>query len=102
MRSCSSCSNELPRAEFSKNQWQKGPNAKCKGCVSGNPPPPPEPVLVEASSQTELVVKIEGEHKVGSVIGAGMAVAGAGLVVNAVKNAVEEGRWKSQFFMFNT
>ncbi len=96
MRSCSSCSNELPRAEFSKNQWQKGSNAKCKGCVSGNPPPPPEPVLVQESPEVVEEVEVKSE----SVIGAGMAVAGAGLVVNAVKNAVEEGRWKLQFFHF--
>lgn len=95
-RSCKSCSNEFPRAEFSKNQWQKGSNAKCKGCVSGNPPPPPEPVLVQDSP-----VVVEEVQEKGSVIGAGLAIAGAGLVVHAVKNAAEEGRLEIAIFIFN-
>ena len=68
-RTCSSCTNDLTRADFSKNQWQKGPNAKCKGCISGNPPPKKEPEnpVPETSPSPELrepaedVVKKEEE-----------------------------------------
>jgi hypothetical protein len=74
-RTCSGCSNDLPKADFSKNQWQKGPSAKCKGCVSGNPPPPKqepenENPVPEPSSSPELreqpeeaVVKREEEEQ---------------------------------------
>ena len=70
-RTCSSCTNDLTRADFSKNQWQKGSNAKCKGCISGNPPPKKEPEnpVPETSPSPELrepaedVVKKEEEEQ---------------------------------------
>ena len=34
-RSCSSCNQDLQKAEYSANQWKKGPSAKCKSCISG-------------------------------------------------------------------
>ena len=34
-RSCSSCNKDLQKAEYSANQWKKGPSAKCKSCISG-------------------------------------------------------------------
>ena len=33
-RSCSSCHTDLPKSEYSKNQWTKK-DSKCKGCVAG-------------------------------------------------------------------
>ena len=33
-RSCSSCNKDLQKAEYSANQWKKGPSAKCKSCIS--------------------------------------------------------------------
>jgi len=34
-RLCSSCNKDLQKAEYSANQWKKGPSAKCKSCISG-------------------------------------------------------------------
>ena len=64
-RTCSICTNDLPRAEFSKNQWQKGLTAKCKRCVAGNPPPKQEPEnpVPELREPTEDVVKKEEEEQ---------------------------------------
>lgn len=36
-KTCSVCSTDLPKASFSKNQWQKGSAAKCKTCVADPP-----------------------------------------------------------------
>jgi len=87
-RTCSGCSNSLPKADFSKNQWQKGPTAKCKGCVSGNPsgnpvPEPPSPELREQPE--ESVVKKEEEEQAAATATAAAAA------------AAEKGRLAMQF-----
>ena len=68
-RTCSGCSTALPKAEFSKNQWQKGNNAKCKGCIIGKskeaepeksvPEPSLSPELREPAEEVFVVTKEE-------------------------------------------
>jgi len=82
-RTCSSCTNDLTRADFSKNQWQKGSNAKCKGCIR-NPPPKKEPEnpVPETSPSPELrepaedVVKKEEEEQAAAAAAAAAAEKG--------------------------
>ena len=59
-RACSSCNNSLARSEYSKNQWSKGPAAKCKGCVAGKSAPPAPTSKIEEKE----VVKKEPETPV--------------------------------------
>ena len=57
-RACSSCNTSLARSEYSKNQWSKGPAAKCKGCVAGknnNAPPAPTSKIEEKEVKTPVV-----------------------------------------------
>ena len=60
-RACSSCNNSLGRSEYSKNQWSKGPAAKCKGCVAGKSAPPAPTSKIE---EKEVVKKEEPETPV--------------------------------------
>lgn len=56
-RACSSCNESLARSEYSKNQWSKGPAAKCKGCVAGknNNAPAPTSKIEEKEVKTPVV-----------------------------------------------
>ncbi len=58
-KSCSVCSTDLPKASFSKNQWQKGSAAKCKTCVAD---PPGERVSVVMQQKEEAKKKIAAEE----------------------------------------
>ena len=58
-KSCSVCSTDLPKASFSKNQWQKGSAAKCKTCVAD---PPGERVSVVMQQKEEVKKKIAAEE----------------------------------------
>ncbi|CAB9503525.1 expressed unknown protein [Seminavis robusta] len=33
-RDCAECNKPLPRSQYSKNQWRKGPGGRCSNCVN--------------------------------------------------------------------
>ncbi len=61
-RTCSSCHNNLSKAEYSKNQWTKKDSSKCKRCVTAGDPPPSAPVPVGVTKKDELFVSIGDVH----------------------------------------
>ena len=70
-RTCSSCNKDLQKGEYSKNQWSKGAASKCKGCVSGVPPPSepkkeetvvePQPEVVDNKADEDAAKKAAEE-----------------------------------------
>eukprot|EP00571_Detonula_confervacea_P012768 CAMPEP_0172300086 /NCGR_PEP_ID=MMETSP1058-20130122/2260_1 /TAXON_ID=83371 /ORGANISM="Detonula confervacea, Strain CCMP 353" /LENGTH=1224 /DNA_ID=CAMNT_0013009771 /DNA_START=28 /DNA_END=3702 /DNA_ORIENTATION=+ len=71
-RICSSCSEDLARSEYSKNQWSKNPTvAKCKYCIAaGGPSPPatppkaPPPAVAAAAVVAPQVMTVVEEEPV--------------------------------------
>ena len=69
-RSCSSCHKNLPKSEYSKNQWTKKDSSKCKSCVTGdgsttiNPATATDPTSVPVTKD-ELFVSIGDVHVAG-------------------------------------
>jgi hypothetical protein len=63
-RTCSSCQKNLPKSEYSKNQWAKKDVSKCKGCVDGgntNPEPTSAPVAKKEELVSIGVVNVAGD-----------------------------------------
>ena len=69
-RACNDCHQELPRSEFSANQWRKGVLAsRCKTCVANPPTQDPLYSLVEAKALAEAFeLRLVSHNKASRVI----------------------------------
>jgi len=69
-RACSDCHQELPRSEFSANQWRKGVLAsRCKACIANPPTQDPLYALVEAEALAEAFgLRLVAHNKASRVV----------------------------------